>query len=176
MNFPDEILGCFSEAEAMIQRRSWYPAGWVCCSGLWRTERYGDTVVLRLTRQHWSSTKSVSLHEGGEIQYAAWIDPQLFRARELRFEMHVFKFVGAGRRNIRKGDFTDAFRERAQASIQKFGHHDMRRGPAVPYAGSYRFSDADDLRSFLVADFDRFVSLAPLVEERLNELLRSEGP
>jgi len=129
--------------------------------------------VLRLTRENWSSVREASLYEGGEIQYAAWVDPKLLCKSEVRFEMHVFGFANAGSQKIRKSDFTKIFRERARDQIQKFGHHDMKRGPAVPYAGSYRFASAEDLVAFLVEDFARFVTLAPLIDERLGELLRN---
>lgn len=171
MNFPKDLLGCFARAEAAIKSASWYREGWMCCSGLWQTVRYEDTVVLRLTKEAWSSVREASLYEGGEIQYAAWVDPKLLRKGELRFEMHIFGFIGAGSRKISKSDFTEVFRERAGRQILEFGHHDMKRGPAVPYAGSYCFASADDLVAFLVADFERFVTLAPLVDERLGELL-----
>jgi hypothetical protein len=172
MDFPDDVIAAFASVEAMIKRREWFSTDWSCCSGLWQTEKYGDTVVLRLTKKNWSSVHPAdSLYAGGEIQYAAWIDPKLFRRNEVRFEMHVFGFVGGGRKKIRKGDFTNAFRERAGARIRGFEHHDMERGGAVPYAGKYRYAGKDDLEAFLVRDFDNFASLAPLVDGRLGELL-----
>ncbi len=111
-----------------------------------------------------------SLYEGAEIQYAAWSDAKLFSKGEIRFEMHVFRFLGERAKKVRKRDFTEVFRERAGARISGFGHHDMERGGGVPYAGKYRYADAEDLAAFLVEDFERFASLAPLVDERLEEL------
>lgn len=170
MDFPDDSIAAFASAEAMIRKRAWFSADWSCCSGLWETEKYEDTVVLRLTKENWSSVHPAdSLYVGGEIQYAAWIDPKLFRRNEVRFEMHVFGFVGGGKK-IRKGDFTNVFREKAGARIRELGHYDTERGRAVPYAGKYRYTGANNLVAFLVRDFDNFASLAPLMDERLGEL------
>jgi hypothetical protein len=162
---PDSVLKSFAAAEAAIQQSSWYDARWSCCSGLWRTDRYGDTVVLRLTKKNWSSVFPVSVDEGGEIQYAAWIDEKLHRRSTVRFEMHVFSFLS--RRNIRKRDFTLPFRQRNGLVIRAFGFHDTDKGPNVPYGGAYRYKDLEDLNNFLVRDFANFASLADSIDEHL---------
>ena len=155
----------FAVAAEAIQRLPWFTADWSCCSGLWKTERYPDAVVLRLTKRNWSSVFPVSLHEGGEIQYAAWIDEKLQRRSTVRVEMHVFSWLT--KKKIRKGDFTEAFRTRNEAAIRTFGSHDTERGPAVPYAGEYKYKDLQDLHGFLIWDFSNFASLSDSIDEHL---------
>lgn len=165
MAFPDSFLKSFAAVKEAIQQSTWYDARWSCWSGLWRTERYGDTVVLRLTNKNWSSVFPISVDKGGEIQYAAWIDEKLHRFSVVRFEMHVFSFLS--RRKIRKRDFTGPFRKRNESAIQAFGFHDMERGPSVPYAGAYRYKDLEDLNDFLIRDFSNFASLSGSIDEHL---------
>jgi hypothetical protein len=168
MTYPTTILASFAAAEKSIRRLPWYDADWSCCSGLWKTERYPSTVVMRLTKRNWSSVFPVSLNKGGGIQYAAWIDEKLHRASTVRFEMHLFSFP-TGRR-IRKGDFTGPFRKENQAAISAFGYHDTNRGPGVPYAGAYPYKSVQDLNDFLIRDFGNFASLAGAIDRGLAKV------
>jgi hypothetical protein len=165
MTFPLPIVKAFAVAEEVIQQLPWFNADWSCCSGLWKTERYPDAVVFRLTKRNWSSVFPVSLHKGGEIQYAAWIDEKLHRRSTVRVEMHIFSFLT--HKKIKKGDFTEPFRTRNQSVIKTFGFHDTDRGPAVPYAGEYKYKDIRDLQDFLIRDFSNFTSLADSIDEYL---------
>jgi hypothetical protein len=169
MKFPSTLLDAFSAAKATIKNRPWFRDSWSCCSGLWQPEKYGDTVLLRMSKSSWSSVYPISLEKGAEIQYAAWIDQKLFERKELRFEMHLFSFP-PGYGKIKKGDFTDPFRRENKDRIRDFGHHDTKRGPAVPYAGAWQFSDPAGLTDFLVKDFCGFASLAPSVDKNLQRL------
>ncbi len=166
--FPGALAESFAGAEKAIRRMPWFKDRWSCCSGMWKTEKYGDTLVLRLTKDNWSSANPITLEEGGEIQYAAWIDEKLYRRSTVRFEMKVFGFLSS--RRIRKGDFTSAFRRRNRAAIESFGHHDIKRGPSVPYAGAYKYQDSEDLMEFIVRDCSNFASLSGSVDEQLKNL------
>lgn len=123
---------------------------------------------MRLTKRNWSSTFPVTLEEGGEIQFAAWVDRKLHDRSTIRSEMHIFSFPGG--RKIKKGDFTGPFRARNQSIIEAFGSHDTNRGPAVPYAGEYRYKGAQDLRDFLIRDVSNFASLSDSIDEHLAKL------
>jgi len=85
-------VNCFSATAEALRALPWFTADWSCCSGLWKTDRYPDTLVIRLTKRNWSSVFPITLHKGGEIQYAAWIDSKLLAASTVRFEMHLFAF------------------------------------------------------------------------------------
>lgn len=159
MNLPNELVTVFSEAEDTIRGQDWYDDDWSCCSGQWEDPRYSDTIVLKLSRREWSSCFPITLYEGAEIHYAAWVDEKSFAKNEVVFGMHVFGFPMIADPKVRKGDFTDSFRERCRETIHGWGHHDVKRGPRVPYGGTYRFGVGDDLRLFLVNDFRRFASL-----------------
>ena len=166
MNFPEGILDCFAKAEDNIRSQRWYDQDWSVCSGLWSTERYGETVVLRLTRKGWCSVFPISVDDGGELHYAAWVDEKLHCKSAVRFEMHLFAFPG-GARN-RKTDFTEAFRAENEERIRAFGFHDTKRGPAVPYGGTYKYADADDLEKFLVNDLSNFAGLKESIDRHLK--------
>jgi hypothetical protein len=168
MTFPDSILKSFVLVEDAIRRLLWFDRDWSCCSGLWRTKRYEDTILLRATKRNWSSVFPVSVDEGGEIQYAAWIDEKLHRSSIVRFEMHVFSFLT--RKKIKKGDFTYGFRKQNESAIKAFGFHDIKRGPSVPYAGAYAYSNLKDLNNFLITDFSNFASLSDSIDEHLARL------
>ena len=173
MSFPGDLLECFSGAEKSIRRAPWFDDDWSACSGLWKTERYPATVVLRLTRRNWSSAFPATLTSGAEIQSAAWADEKLHMRSKVRFEFHIFAFPG--RRKIKKRDFTDSFRKTNSAAIATFGFHHTDRGPAVPYAGEYQYKDPRDLHDFLVRDFSNFASLAGSIDELLGSLGAASG-
>jgi hypothetical protein len=168
MTFPGSIVESFSAVEEGIRKLPWFDGSWSCCSGLWSTEQYGDTVVLRITKKNWCSVFPASVEEGGEIQYAAWVDEKLHRRSTVRFEMHVFSLLTG--KKVRKRDFTDHFRQRNQSAINGFGFHDTNRGPGIPYAGTYRYKDLEDLASFLTKDFSNFASLSESIDEYLAML------
>ncbi len=77
MTFPGALLDCFSDVEKGIRSAPWFDGEWSACSGLWETERYPATVVLRLTRRNWASVFPATLTSRAEIQYAAWVDEKL---------------------------------------------------------------------------------------------------
>lgn len=164
---PSEILDCFMEAEGMLREQKWYDEEWTSCAGYWDDLRYSDTIVLKLSRREWSSCFPITLYEGAEIHYAAWVDEKSIGRNEVVFGMHVFAFPMIENPRAKKGDFTDPFRERLGERILGWGHHDVKRGPRVPYGGKYRFESEAELREFLFLDFQRFVSL----QEDIDALL-----
>lgn len=158
------------EAEGMLRGEGWYDDDWTSCAGYWDDPRYSDTIVLKLSRREWSSCFPITLYEGAEIHYAAWVDEKSIRRNEVVFGMHLFAFPMIENSRVKKGDFTDPFRERLGKRIVEWGHHDVKRGPRVPYGGKYRFESGDDLMDFLVGDFGRFASLKDSVESLLAEV------
>jgi len=168
MTFSATHQRAFAAACRAIRQEPWFDDEWSCCSGLWQPERYGNTVLIRMAKRDWVSSHPITLTTGGEIQYAAWIDEGLAAQSTLRFELHVFSLLAP--RKVKKGDFTDPFRRENHTTIRAFGHHDIKRGPAVPYAGSYPYRDARDLKDFLIRDFSRFATLAHSVDEHLRRV------
>jgi hypothetical protein len=67
VTYPNPILESFSAVEEAIRRLAWFTPDWSCCSGLWRTGRYAETVVLRLSKRNWSPVFPISMDKGGEI-------------------------------------------------------------------------------------------------------------
>lgn len=161
------ILRLFAGLEEQVKKSPWFDDEWSCCSGLWTTKRYGDTALLRLTKRNWSSVFPVTLYSGGEIQYAAWVDEKLLRKSMVEFEMHVFGFPKGTK--LKKSNFANAFRTRNQSAIDSFGFHHAKRGPAVPYSGSYVYKDTGDLADFILGDFSNFASLSGSVDQILAE-------
>jgi hypothetical protein len=170
MNDLTHYLNYFSEAESRIKRLNWYNEYWSCCSGLWETKEYGNTVLIRITKINWTNTFPITCYEGGEIQYAAWIDSKLLAVNKIRFELHIFNIPGIEKKKVKKSDFTQSFRDNAHVKIMEFGNHDIDRGPAVPYAGEFKFSNPDELISFIVNDFINLYSVSDIIDNELRKL------
>ena len=170
MNLPEELLTVFAGSEKRLNRKSWFGSEWMSCSGFWDDERYTDTIVLKLSKKDWSSSVPMTLYAGGEIHYAAWIDQNSFKKKELVFGMHVFGYPMIHSKKVRKKDFTDWFRSTHGESIQAWGNHTVSKGPQVPYAGTFKFETFPELEDFMVEDFDRFSQLANSIDEGLSQL------
>jgi len=170
MNLPKELQTIFSDAKEELFKRDWFGSDWTACSGHWDDPRYTDTVVLKLSKKNWSTVFPITLYDGAEIHYAAWIDEKSFSKKELIFGMHVFAYPMINSKKVRKKDFTDWFRSEHGDTVQSWNYHTISMGPQVPYAGRFKFDDLSEIQGFMVSDFSRFASLATSIDERLTQL------
>ncbi len=170
MNLPQELLTTFSKSEELLKKQTWFTSDWSTSSGHWDDPRYPDTVVLKLSKRNWTTIFPITLYQGAEIHYAAWIDEKSYKKKELVFGMHVFGYPMIKNKKVRKKDFTDWFRSEHGDTILSWNHHSIKKGLQVPYAGRFRFETYSDLSTFMTEDFCRFVSLSDSIENRLSDL------
>ncbi|MGJ8678595.1 MAG: hypothetical protein ACSHX0_13865 [Akkermansiaceae bacterium] len=170
MNLPHELLTTFSESEELLKQQPWFNSDWTTSSGQWDDPRYSDTVVLKLSKRNWTTTFPITLYQGAEIHYAAWVDEKSYKKKELVFGMHVFSYPMIDSKKARKKDFTDWFRSKHGHTVLSWNHHRISKGPQVPYAGSFKFKAFSDIQFFMLEDFNRFASLAESIDTRLAEI------
>ncbi|MBC8010803.1 MAG: hypothetical protein H7067_11990 [Burkholderiales bacterium] len=126
--------------------------------------RWLESDVLKLHKSSWLPRSA----SGCGIFFSAWIDADALRLARVHYNIHALKLRQFPGHAIQSRDFAAAFRAAFASSARSVGWPNLTldHGPQTLFRGWIELAPAR-LQSDLVALSQRFIPVAPLIDELL---------